>query len=140
MNLDLTREQYLTLLECLHLASHVRDEESVVELEEKMMRAGIASGLDGMIMEENNKPVLNNLILRALHKEIDDYEEGVFRALLAEELADRDLRFMKTDEEIEALTDGQYDEIIESQARRYEAEFAEHGVDHLTLAHPLPLA
>jgi hypothetical protein len=60
--------------------------------------------------------------------------------MLADELAERDLSFVKTENEINALTDAEYDDIIDSQARRYEAEFAEHGVDHLTLAHPLPLA
>lgn len=140
MNLDLTREQYLTLLECAHLAGHIRNDGSIGELEEKLMDAGLAAGLDGMIMVEDGKPVLNNLILRSLHKEVDAYEDDVLHTLLADELADRDLRFMKTDEEIASLSDEEYDGIIESQARRYEAEFSDHGVDHLTLAHPLPLA
>jgi hypothetical protein len=140
MNLDLTREQYLTLIECLHLASHIRSDGSIGELEEKMMSIGLSAGLDGMIMDENGKLVLNNLIMRSLHKEVDAYEDDILRSLLADELADRDLRFMKTDEEIGALTDEQYDGIIDSQARRYEAEFAEHGMDHLTLAHELPVA
>jgi len=140
MNLELTREQFLTLIECLHLASHVRNGEEIEELEKILLRAGYDAGLDGSIMDEEGKLVLNNLLLRALHKEMDDYEDGVFQSTLADELADRDLRFMKTEEEISAMSDKEYDAIIDSQAIRYEAEFSEHGVDHLTLAHPLPLA
>lgn len=140
MNLELTREQFLTLIECLHLAGHVRSDESVSMLEDLLLKVGYESGLDGMIMQDDNKLVLNNLLLRALHKEMEDYEDEVFQATLADELADRDLRFMKSEEEIVALTDDEYDDIIDSQAIRYEAEFSEHGVDHLTLAHPLPLA
>lgn len=139
MNLELTREQFITLVECLHLAGHVRGDEVVEELETILLKAGFDNGLDGMIMQEEEKLVLNNLLMRALHKEMDDYEDDMFQSKLADELADRDLRFMKSEEEIEKLTDLEYDGIIDAQAMRYEAEFAAHGVDHLTLAHPLSL-
>lgn len=140
MNLKLTREQFLTLVECLHLAAHIRADEEVDELEAMLLKTGFDAGLDGMIMKDDEKLVLNNLLLRALHKEMDDYEDGIFQTTLADELADRDLRFMKSEEEIEKLTDLEYDAIIDAQALRYETEFAEHGVDHITLAHPLPLS
>ncbi len=140
MNLDLNREQFITLLESVHLAGHVRGAPELDELEEILLKCGLAAGLDGMIMDDNGKLTLNNLILRALHEEIDAYDDENFETTLADELASRDLSFVKTPEEIAALSDAEYDAIIESQARRYEAEFAEHGVDHLTLAHPLPLA
>lgn len=140
MNLELTRDQFLTVIECLHLASHVRSGEDMEELEAILLKAGYDAGLDGSIMNDDGKLVLNNLLLRALHKEMDEYEDGIFESTLADELADRDLRFMKTEEEIVALSDKEYDEIIDGQALRYQAEFAEHGVDHLTLAHPLPLS
>ena len=139
MNLDLTREQFITILEAIHLASHVRSAPEIDELEKVLLTSGLAAGLDGIIMQENDELVLNNLILRALHEDIDAYEDESFQATLADELAARDLRFVKPEAEIEALTDAQYDEIVDAQARRYEAEFAEHGVDHITLAHPLPL-
>jgi hypothetical protein len=140
MNLELTREQFITLLESVHLASHVRGDQDTDELEDILLKCGIKAGLDGLIMEEKGRFALNNLILRALHEEMDEYDEENFQMMLADELAERDLSFVKTENEINALTDAEYDDIIDSQARRYEAEFAEHGVDHLTLAHPLPLA
>lgn len=139
MNLELTREQFITLLESVHLAGHVRGAAEIDELEEILLKCGIASGLDGMIMEEKGELTLNNLILRALHEEIDVYDDETFQTTLADELAARDLGFVKSQEEIDALTEEEYDLIIDSQAQRYEAEFAAHGVDHLTLAHPLPL-
>jgi hypothetical protein len=140
MKLDLTREQVITLLESVHLAGHVRGDMNTDELEDILLKCGMEAGLDGIVMEEKGKLMLNNLILRALHEEIEEYDDENFEMILANELAERDLNFVKSEEEIDALTDAEYDEIIDSQARRYEMEFAEHGVDHLTLAHPLPLA
>jgi len=140
MNLELTREQFITLLEAVHLAGHIRGAYETDELEDVLLKCGLDAGLDGIVMEEKGGLILNNLILRALHEEIDVYDDETFQATLADELAARDLGFVKTQEEIDALTEEEYDEIIDSQARRYEMEFAEHGVDHLTLAHPLPLA
>jgi hypothetical protein len=140
MNLNLSREQFITLLESVHLAGHVRGAVELDELEDVLLKCGMETGLDGIVMEEKGKLMLNNLILRALHEDIEEYDDETFQATLADELAARDLSFVKTAEEIESLTDDEYDEIIDSQALRYEAEFAEHGVDHLTLAHPLPLA
>jgi len=139
MNLELNREQFIALLESVHLAGHVRGAAEIDELEDILLKCGLESGLDGMIMEENGDLTLNNLILRALHEEIDAYDDETFQATLADELAARDLGFVKSQEEIDALTEEEYDAIIDSQAQRYEAEFAAHGVDHLTLAHPLPL-
>jgi hypothetical protein len=140
MNLELTREQFITLLEAVHLAGHVRGAFETDELEDLLLKCGMDAGLDGIVMEDKDGLMLNNLILRALHEEIDAYDDETFQATLADELAARDLGFVKTQEEIDALTEEEYDAIIDSQARRYEMEFAEHGVDHLTLAHPLPLA
>jgi len=140
MNLNLSREQFITLLESVHLAGHVRDDAELDELEDILLKCGMDSGLDGIVMKEKNGLMLNNLILRALHEDLKEYDEETFQNTLADELAARDLEFVKSQEEIDALTDEEYDEIIDSQALRYEAEFAEHGVDHLTLAHPLPLA
>jgi hypothetical protein len=140
MNLELNREQFITLLESVHLAGHIKGAPELNELEDILLKCGLDAGLDGIVMEENGKLILNNLILRALHEDIDEYDDEAFRTTLADELAARDLSFVKTEEEIEALTDLEYDTIIDSQASRYEAEFAAHGVDHLTLAHPLPLA
>jgi len=140
MNLELTREQFITLLEAVHLAGHIRGAYETDELEDVLLKCGLDAGLDGIVMEEKGGLILNNLILRALHEEIDVYDDETFQATLADELAARDLGFVKTQEEIDALTEEEYDAIIDSQARRYEMEFAEHGVDHLTLAHPLPLA
>jgi hypothetical protein len=91
-------------------------------------------------MEEKDGLVLNNLIVRALHEEIDEYEDEVLWSSLADELAARDLRFLKTEEEINALSESEYDLVVDGQTRRYQAEFAEHGADHLTLAHHLPIA
>jgi len=140
MNLDLSREQFITLLESVHLASHVRGAFETDELEDILLKCGMDAGLDGIVMEDKDGLMLNNLILRALHEDIDAYDDETFQTTLADELAARDLGFVKSQEEIDALTEDEYDAIIDSQALRYEAEFAEHGVDHLTLAHPLPLA
>lgn len=140
MDLTLSREQLLALIECVHVASHIRDTDEVAELEQTLLRAAHASGMDGMVMEEKDGLVLNNLIARTLHDEIEGYEEEVLWSTLSDELASRDLRFMKSEEEISALSDAQYGELIAGQTRRYETEFAEHGADHLTLAHQLPIA
>jgi hypothetical protein len=140
MNLELSREQLMTLLECVHIASHVRESDEVSEVEDILLKCAQESGLEGLVMSEKDGLVLNNLIVRALHEEIDEYEEEVLWASLADELAARDLRFLKTEEEISALSDDEYERIVEGQTRRYEAEFAEHGADHLTLAHQLPIA
>lgn len=140
MNLELTREQLMTLLESVHIASHVREADEVKEVEDILLACAKAAGLDGLVMEEDDGLVLNNLVSRALHDEIDRYEEDVFWSALADEMASRDLRFVKSEEEIAALPKSEYEQIVDGQAGRYDAEFAEHGVDHLTLAHPLPVA
>jgi hypothetical protein len=140
MNLELTREQLMTILECVHIASHVREADEVKETEDILLACVKESGLDGLVMEEENGLVLNNLVSRALHDEIDRYEEDVFWSALSDEMASRDLRFVKSEEEIATLSKVEYEQIVDGQAGRYDAEFAEHGVDHLTLAHPLPVA
>jgi hypothetical protein len=139
MNLDLTREEFLTLIEAVHIASHVREDEMTSLVEKKILKCGFSAGLDGEIMADGDEFVLNNLISRALHEEIDAFEEDIFWSALSEELAMRDLRFIKAEEEISALKKDEYDKIIGGQAARYDLEFDEHGVTHLTLAHPLPL-
>ena len=140
MNLDLSREQFITLLEAVHLASHVRSAFETDELEDFLLKCGMDAGLDGIVMEDKDGLMLNNLILRALHEDLMEYDEETFQVTLADELAARDLEFVKSQEEIDAMSEDEYDDVIDSQARRYEMEFAEHGVDHLTLVHPLPLA
>jgi hypothetical protein len=140
MELKLSREQLLTLIECVHMASHIRDADEVLDIEQKLLSAAHDAGLDGMVMKENDGLVLNTLIARSLHDEIEDYEEGVLWSTLSDELAARDLRFLKSEEEISRLTDAEYEQIVSGQMRRYEAEFAAHGADHLTLAHQLPIA
>ena len=140
MNLDLSREQFITLLESVHLANHVRGAFETEELEDILLKCGMDAGLDGIVMEDKDGLMLNNLILRALHEDLMEYDKETFQMTLADELAARDLEFVKSEEEIDAMSEDEYDDVIDSQARRYEMEFAEHGVDHLTLVHPLPLA
>ncbi len=140
MNVALTREQLLTLLECVHIASHVRDSSEIEEMEDALLKAADAAGLDGLVVREKDGLVLNSLVVRSIHDEVDAYEESVLWSSLSDELASRDLRYVKSQEEIDALSDREYDELIDGQARRYEAEFSEHGADHLTLAHQLPIA
>jgi hypothetical protein len=140
MNIELTREQLMTLIECAHFASHIRDSNEVAEIENLLLGCAEKDGLDGLVMREEKGLALNRLIIKSLHDEIDIYESDVFWSSLAEELAERDLRIVRSEEEISALSDEQFDAIIEGQACRYDAEFAAHGSTHLSLAHELPVA
>jgi len=87
----------------VHLAGHVRGAFETDELEDLLLKCGMDAGLDGIVMEDKDGLMLNNLILRALHEEIDAYDDETFQATLADELAARDLGFVKTQEEIDAL-------------------------------------
>lgn len=140
MTLEFSREQLLTLLESLHFAVHLRGDRDTFELEGDLLKRAYEAGFTDVVSRSKNIYVLGNLFSSTVHDEIDDLEDDILWSALADELAARDLHFMKSQEEIDALTDEEYDRIIESQAERYEAEFAEHGADHLTLAHPLPLS
>jgi len=130
----------MTLIECAHISSHLRDTDEVFEVEKLLLECAEKAGLDGLVVREEQGLALNRLIVKSLHDEIDAYEEEVFWSSLADELAERDLRIVRSEEEIAALTNEEYDAIIDGQARRYDAEFAEHGSDHLSLAHELPVA
>jgi len=130
----------MTLIECAHIASHIRDSDAVSDVETILMECAEEAGMDGLVVREEKGLALNRLIVKALHDEMDAYDDDVFWSTLAEELAERDLRLVRSEEEIAALSDEQYDAIIEGQARRYDAEFSGHGSDHLSLAHELPVA
>jgi len=140
MDLSLSREQLMTMIECAHIASHVRESGEVEEVESILMKCAEEAGMDGLVVREEKGLALNRLIVKAIHDEIDAYEEDVFWSMLAEELAERDLRLVRSEDEITALKAEEYDAIIEGQARRYDAEFSLHGSDHLSLAHELPVA
>jgi len=140
MKLSLSPEQLITLIECSHIATHIRDSEAVFDVERALMECAEEAGMDGLVVREEKGLVLNRLIMKSLHDEIDAYEDDIFWSSLAEELAQRDLHLIRSEEDLETLTDEQYDAIIEGQARRYDVEFSEHGSEHLSLAHELPVA
>jgi len=49
MNLELTREQFITLLEAVHLAGHVRGAFETDELEDLLLKCGMDAGLMGSL-------------------------------------------------------------------------------------------
>lgn len=140
MNVELNQGQFLNLIEALHISTHLRGDAETENLEQQMLRWAYESGMNEIVMRTDEGYALGSVYAKALHDEVHRYEDTVLWSGLAEELAVRDLSFVKSEEEIDQLADDEYDAIIGSQAGRYASELALHGVDHLTLAHQLPIA
>jgi hypothetical protein len=140
MNIELTREQFITLIECLHLGSHIRDDRETLELEQSLLKQASNDGFDNAVAATIDGYTLGPLLANGLHDEIDKYDDRAFWSSLAGELADKDLRLAKGEEAVKALSDEEYRLIHDDLADRYLDEFEAHGIDHVSLAHPLPLA
>ena len=136
MDLSLTNDQLITLLEAVHATAHVCPSPEIEELEDELLKAAVANGLEGIVFE-GDRLMLGNIITKPLHDRINEYEEATFWHALAEEMADKDLRAKLGDTEVSMLTDDQYFDKTAKMVAEYDEEFKEHGTDRLTLDYRL---
>lgn len=136
MNLNFSKEQFITLLEAIHAAAHISPSPEIEELENEMLSAAVAQGLEGIVFE-GDRLMLGNIITQPLHDRINEYEEAGFWRALAEEMADKDLRTKLGNDAVSDLTDEEYFEKTADLVADYDEEFKAHGVDRLTLDYQL---
>jgi hypothetical protein len=132
MNIQLSNEQLLTLLEAVHAAGHVLPSPEMEELENELLKTAVAEGVPGIIFDED-RLTLGNVFTKPLHDRLNEYEELVFWRSLAEEMADKDLCNDLGEEAVAALTDEEYFNKAAQLIAEYDAEFKQHGTDRLVL-------
>jgi hypothetical protein len=132
MNISLTNEQLITLLEAVHIAAHVTPSPDIEELEDELLKAAVAANLEGIVFD-SDRLTLGNIFTKPLHDRLSRFEETVFWQTLSEEMADKDLCEKLGKEAVEALTDEEYFDKIENAVAEYDEEFKKHGTDRLTL-------
>jgi hypothetical protein len=69
----------------------------------------------------------------ALMAEIEEYEEDITFENVTDWLAQRDIADDYSAEEIEAMTDDEFDELVEDYGEAYAEEFSEFGLENLHL-------
>ena len=146
MNIELNRDQLRKLLECVHIGSHVlidnksARKESVSDeedLERVIYSQALGHDMDDEIGVDIDAPVLTDAFAKRVHKELDEYQEAIFWNMLAEELGERDMEASYRPDDLEAMSDTDYDEALNTFAGYYDQEFDAHGLDHLAVEHPL---
>jgi hypothetical protein len=138
MNLNLSNEQLLTLLEAVHAAAHVCPSSDIEQLESDLLQTAVAQGVPGIVFDED-RLMLGNIFTKPLHDRLNEYEELVFWRSLSEEMADKDLCNGLGEEAVAALTEEEYFEKSEPLIAEYDAEFKQHGTDRLILDYRLLL-
>jgi hypothetical protein len=81
--------------------------------------------------------MLADAFTEEVHKELDEYENDAFWSIMAEEMGERDMRRAYREAEMEAMSDPEYQEALDEFTSFYGDEFNVHGVEHMSIDHPL---
>ena len=150
MKIDLTKEQYINLLEMNHIVDSVlgilgdimpektkykRKSEEITELEDYFISYVKDFGCEDMTEEFHGKTLLKDEIYEKLQEIMDEYDDYVFWNELEVRMGKRDFERTKTEDEEKYMKekDGWYLERIHEIYEKYRKEFEEHGVDRLEI-------
>ena len=150
MKIDLTKEQYINLLEMNHIVDSVlgilgdimpektkykRKSEEITELEDYFISYVKDFGCEDVTEEFHGKTLLKDEIYEKLQEIMDEYDDYVFWNELEVRMGKRDFERTKTEDEEKYMKekDGWYPERIHEIYEKYRKEFEEHGVDRLKI-------
>jgi len=150
MKIDLTKEQYINLLEMNHIVDSVlgilgdimpektkykRKSEEITELEDYFISYVKDFGCEDMTEEFHGKTLLKDEIYEKLQEIMDEYDDYVFWNELEVRMGKRDFGRTMTEEDKKHIKEnkGWYPERINEIYEKYRKEFEEHGVDRLEI-------
>lgn len=133
MQIDLTKQEFRTLLDLVYIGNWVlnstRGEDRFQvydDLESKLFTLCRENGMKVLCQDWNGTVVPSKAYMEGgIHDAIGYYEDNVFYEILAEELSRRDMNYPEISEE-------NYAEIL-GRMDRYMSEFEVSGLDHLVL-------
>lgn len=142
MDISFTKQQFKALLRAVHIAETVKNryahtsEEIDTDLEKLEQyvyslaeRAGCSECVLFDASENVYRPTSTLEQGMGVVEDMEVYGTNVFWDTLAHEMMARDVSDLYTDEQWEALSEEEAEEVQEKLLNQWNAEFAEHGVD-----------
>ncbi len=147
MKLNLNKEQYQALIKSLYLCSAVlksyrpksEEEDELVEeklLEQLLQQAGQFDLAHWIRTDEEGKTILTIEEEFTMYEQLEEFEALSFWYNLAENLAQRDLEEVLSDEDLLKMELGDELEKEQQIQDKYEEEFLENGLQNLRLINP----
>jgi len=150
MKIDLTKEQYIRLLEMSHIANSVlgilgdtlteeanykKKSDETTELEDYFMNYAKDFGCENMTEQFHGKTLLKDEIYEKIQEITDEYDDYVFWNELEVRMGKRDFERTKTKEEEKQIREnnGWYPERIHELYDKYAEEFENYGIDRLEI-------
>ena len=150
MKIDLTKEQYINLLEMSHIANSVlgilgdvlpeetnykKKSDETTELEDYFISYAKDFDCEDMTEEFHGKTLLKDEIYEKIQEIMDEYDDYVFWNELEVRMGKRDFEKTITEEDKKNIKEnkGWYPERIHEIYDKYAEEFEEHGIDRLEI-------
>jgi hypothetical protein len=142
MQITLTQEQYVKLLELTYLGNWVvnsyRGEERLEDYDrtaEHVLSFAPSAGLQDRVEfdEFEGRYFPSRKLDDELKPLVDEYDDDVFWNVLIERLAERDLVRAQGEETVDKMDWDEYNRNIETYIKKYEKEIDESGVEHLEI-------
>ncbi len=150
MKIDLTKEQYINLLEMSHIANSVlgilgdvlpeetnykKKSDETTELEDYFISYAKDFGCEDMTEKFHGKTLLKDEIYEKLQEIMDEYDDYIFWNELEVKMGKRDFEKTITEEDKKYIKEnkGWYPERIHEIYDKYAEEFEEHGIDRLEI-------
>ena len=150
MKIDLTKEQYINLLEMSHIANSVlgilgdvlpeetnykKKSDETTELEDYFISYAKDFSCEDMTEKFHGKTLLKDEIYEKLQEIMDEYDDYIFWNELEVKMGKRDFEKTITEEDKKYIKEnkGWYPERIHEIYDKYAEEFEEHGIDRLEI-------
>lgn len=150
MEIKLTKEQYIDLLEISHIANSVlgilgdvlseetnykKKSDKTTELEDYFISYVKDFGCEEMTEEFHGKTLLKDEIYEKIQEIMDEYDDYIFWNELEVRIGKRDFERTITADDKKYIKEnkGWYPERIHDIYEKYEKEFEEYGIDRLEI-------
>lgn len=149
MKIDLTKEQYLNLLEIIHIANSVlgilgdvlpeakykKKSDEMEDLEDYFLSYARDFRCDDLVEDFHGKTLMKDEIYEKIQAIIDEYDDYIFWNELEVRMGKRDFERTITEEEKKYIKEnkGWLPERIHEIYEKYRQEFENHGIDRLEL-------
>lgn len=148
--MDLTKEQYIKILEMNHIANGIlgilgdvmpdetgykKKSDEATELEDYFISYAKDFGCEDMTEEFHGKTLLKEEIYEKIQEIMDEYDDYIFWNELETRMGKRDFERTKTEDEEKQMREngGWYPERVHELYDRYAEEFEKYGIGRLEI-------
>lgn len=136
-------KKYAALVKTVHLGNWIVNSsrakgkklKEYEEIEQYILSFAENTGFGRRVLKDKleGRFYLSETLEDEAHQHSNRYNDDIFWDTLIELLAVRDLHENYSLDEIEALSEGEYEAVFSEAAARYEEEFDQYGIDRLSL-------